>query len=189
MIDSENLPPVSCLKQAPLNKVRCDKFILTIDMPLMLRQQLVNIYKDASIIDNFQINLTNAQVPLVSIPNIPVVFDGQTYNTSSHTRPTYSSLNLSFFIDTHFINYWLLWNWLNLFNEANTARGEKTSQLVSRFRLSCLDEYNSPIINFFYEDVFITELGKFDVDYTNTKQLKASATFVFNRMHLQYPQT
>ena len=190
MLVPNNLPPISCLKQAPLNKVRCDKFILTIDIPILLRKKLIEIYKDASIIDSFQVNLTNAPFPVISVPSIAVPYAGQTYNISSHTRPKYEDLDVSFFVDSSFINYWLLWFWLDMLNgvEDSINNVEIMSQTTTSFTLSLLDEYNSTIVNVIYEDVSIVQLGNLTLDYANANQLKASAKFVFNRMLLKYPE-
>jgi hypothetical protein len=116
-------------------------------------------------------------------------YAGQTYNISSHTRPKYNDLNLEFFVDTNFINYWLLWSWLDMLNEVETSLGDHISETTTGFTLSCLDEYNKPIVHIIYQDVSIVELSSLTLDYNNSNQIKAAAKFVFNRMLFQYPGT
>lgn len=189
MFDPENLPPVSCLKQAPLNKNRADKFILTLNIPLLLRKKLIDLYKDRSIFDKIQVNLLDAPLPTISVPSQQVPQYGQVYNVSTHCRPKYDDLSINFFIDTQFINYWIFACWLDLLNGTDTSLGNLTSDTSTIFVLSCLDEYNSKIVDIEYTDVCIVSLGGLAFDYANPAQLKGNAKFVFNKMYFKYPQT
>lgn len=182
--------------QSPLNRASKDKFILLMELPYVLRKNSLN--DDLLTIKNLQMSIHGSVVPAISVPSIEVPFAGQTTNVSSHARPNYAPLNVSFIVDNDFKNYYVLWKWLNLLNTADASiydgtNLEKRTQLdvnstgqeheyQATFSLYSLDEYNQPIIEFKYHNAFITTLGSINYSYRDGALIESTAEFQFGQL-------
>jgi hypothetical protein len=103
--------------QSSLNRSRNDKYLLIIDIPKALNNKYDTGFNSKFLADPLQITIYGSPVPDVKIPDIDIPYSGQVYKTSSLNRPAYTPLNIKFLIDNSYYNYWLIWNWLNLFND------------------------------------------------------------------------
>ena len=184
------------MQQPVLNRSRSDKFAFVLDLPKALKDQ-VNSVLDITNADPVQFTTFGSPVPAVSVPDINLAYAGQSYHTSSNSRPAYPPLNIKFLVDNGYQNYWILWKWLNLFNDAsdsvtninaatvsndNIRLSNPLSDYSSTFSLFALDEYNNKIIEFKYTSAFITGLSPIEFSFQNPDQIVCNATFVFNQL-------
>jgi hypothetical protein len=184
------------MQQPVLNRSRSDKFAFVLDLPKALKDQ-VNSVLDITNADPIQFTTFGSPVPAISVPDINLAYAGQSYHTSSNSRPAYPPLNIKFLVDNGYQNYWILWKWLNLFNDAsdsitninaatvsndNIRLSNPLSDYSSTFSLFALDEYNNKIIEFKYTSAFITGLSPIEFSFQNPDQIVCNATFVFNQL-------
>jgi hypothetical protein len=169
-----------------------------LDLPKALKDQ-VNGVLNITNADPIQFTTFGSPVPAISVPAINIPYAGQSYHTSSNSRPEYPPLNLKILVDNGYQNYWILWKWLNLFNDSvnsvtdinsSTVNHNKVilknplSDYTSTFSLFALDEYNNKIIEFKYTSAFITNLSPIEFSFQNSEQIICTATFVFNQLHV-----
>ena len=189
-------------QQSVLNRSGKDKFILVLNLPQVLRKQSIN--NELINIDPLQISIFGTVVPPIQVPNNEVRFAGQTYNVSSHTRPNYTPLPVNFIIDNKFRNYWILWKWLTILNGPKNSYYTGTDQRYETWRdrvesggtameyqtdfsIFSLNEYNQKIIEFKFNNAFITSLGGINYDYNDAELIKSSAEFQFSQIDVQLP--
>jgi len=177
-------------------------------MVLDLPKAMKNIY-DPVLDENLKINplqfsIYGSPVPAVSVPDINVGFGGQVYRLSSNSRPAYAPLTLKFLIDSGYKNYWILWNWLNLFNDAKTSISNIThatnvpiigdkpvviqnpiTNYTSQFSIFSLDEFNKKIIEFKYTNAFPTNLTEINFSNQDPTETNCSVTFAFNQLQVE----
>ena len=191
------------MNQAILNKSRSDKFLMVLDIPIELKKRFDTVLESKYDADVMQFSTYGSPVPTVSVPSIDVPFDNQVYKASSLSRPAYQPLNIKFFVDNGYKNYWLIWQWLNLFNEAKTStsqigvreipRGNNVdvplgitmADLVSKFSIYALDEYNKKIISFTYSHAFPVSLGEINYSHQDPSEITCIAGFAFNQLQVE----
>lgn len=188
--------------QSHLNKLRKDKFLAVISLPNILKElnrknivdnQLLNL-------DSLQFGVVNCTIPTISIPEISLMHSGQNYNATSYVRPKYDPIKLDFQVDNEFKNYWVIWKWLNLMNDAKNSTYASTEMYpngapvqqppivynyTTDMSLYGLNEYDKKVIRFDFKYTFPTSLGQLDYNYQDSEQLSTSATFVFNQLHVE----
>jgi hypothetical protein len=189
--------------QSSLNRSRNDKYLLIIDIPKALKNKYDNVFDGKFLVDPLQITIYGSPVPDIRIPDMDIPYSGQIYKASSLSRPAYNPLTIKFLIDNSYYNYWLIWNWLNLFNDYKDGSSELThatnvpilrdempnivspmSDFTSRFSIFGLDEYNNKIISFNYKDVFPTSLSEIIFSNQEGNEITCNATFSFNQLHI-----
>jgi hypothetical protein len=189
------------MNQSILNKTRNDKFLMVLDIPKYLKQTYDVELKRKYNADQIQFTTYGSPIPSVSVPSIDVPFDNQVYKASSLSRPAYQPLNVKFFIDNGYKNYWVIWKWLNLFNDAKTSKSEvhmeymnnnknaklenPMQELVSTFSIFALDEYNNKIVQFKYNHVFPVSLSEINFSHQDPSEISCTASFAFNQMNVE----
>lgn len=191
------------MNQAILNKSRSDKFLMVLDIPLILKNSFDSVLESKYDPDTIQFSTYGSPVPTVSVPSIDVPYDNQVYKASSLSRPAYQPLNIKFFVDNGYKNYWLIWKWLNLFNEAKTSTSQirireiprdqrvdmplevNMEDLVSKFSIYALDEYNKKIISFTYSHAFPVSLGEINYSHQDPSEITCIAGFAFNQLQVE----
>ena len=188
------------MNQAILNRSRSDKFSFILDLPKALKEQHDSVLQTIYSANQIQFTTFGSPVPDIKIPEIKVPFGGQVYNASSLSRPPYTPITLKFLIDNGYQNYWILWKWLNLFNDTEDSTTELTSPLsenrkkiylknqmsdfTSNFSLFGLDEFNNRVIEFKYTQAFITGLSPIDYSFQTSAEITCNATFAFNQLNI-----
>jgi hypothetical protein len=187
------------MDQSILNRSRSDKFTLVMDMPIAMRNKIDNVLQNNYRPDKVEFTVFGSPVPKIEVKSINLPFGGQHLNITSGSRTEYGLLNLKFLIDNGYQNYWILWNWLNLFNnnelsdssinEPSTLPWENTfltknpfSEYVTDFMLYGLDEYNNKIIEFKYDKSFITSLSELTYSHQDETIISCTATFAYNQL-------
>lgn len=154
-------------------------------------------------IETLQISVFGTLVPNITVPPVELRYHGQSINVSSHSRPAYPPLSVSFVVDNSYQNYYVLWKWLDLLNDATeslyngTSQEELTKQqmlnsgLESEYQTTlsifALDEYNTPSIEFVYTHCFITNLGAINYSYRDNEFIETTAEFHFNQLKINKP--
>lgn len=188
------------MNQAILNKTRNDKFLMVLDVPKYLKEKYDTVLKKTYNADQIQFTTYGSPIPSINVPSIDVNYDGQTYKASSLSRPAYAPLNVKFFIDNGYKNYWILWTWLNLFNDAKDSSSIVSmqemrrnnnpkleipmSELVSTFTIYAMDEYNNKIMAFKYKHAFPTSLSEINFSHQDPSEISCVASFAFNQLHV-----
>lgn len=186
------------MNQAILNKTRNDKFLMILDLPIFLKKKYDNILNENYHPDQIQFTTYGSPIPSVNVPPIDVAFDNQFYKASSLSRPAYQPLNVRFFVDNGYKNYWIIWKWLNSFNDSQTSKSDvrmelmstskkptletPMSELVSKFTIYALDEYNKKIVAFKYNHVFPVSLSEINFSHQDPSEISCTASFAFNQL-------
>jgi hypothetical protein len=188
--------------QSPLNRASKDKFYMVLNLPYILRERS----KTDPLLDieTLQISVFGTLVPNISVPATELRYHGQSVNVSSHSRPNYSPLSLSFVVDNSYRNYYVLWKWLDLLNSAteSTYGGSSQEELSEKqiitsgseseyqttLSIVALDEYNEPSIEFIYTHCFITNLGGINYSYRDNEFIETTAEFQFNQLKIKDPK-
>ena len=182
------------LIKSPLNKTYRDKFLFTFNLPEALKD-LSNEYN--MIIDRAGINkstidfsLISASIPGHTIKGEDVQYGGGHLYISTHTKDAYEPVSISFKIDSHFANYYVLYSWMNLiwneqeghYNADNLAKGKSINDYQAKMSIVALDEYNKPTIQWLFTRAFPTSLSSVEFNYQQTEEIDCSATFLFSQM-------
>jgi len=189
------------MDQSTLNKSRNDKFLLLFGLP-----KGVNLKSDPVLRKDFnenkiELSIFSLSIPDITVPSISLGYGGQTYKTSSFSRPDYNPLELKFFIDNGYHNYYILWKWLNIFNDSKYSTSEITttsqvpydstfelqnwfSDYVTNLNLIVMDEYNNKLMKVTYEDAFITSLGGINYSHQDGAEFIGSVSFAYNQLHI-----
>jgi hypothetical protein len=126
---------------------------------------------------------------------------GQSVKLSSMAREPYPPATIKFKVDNRYLNYWVLWKWLDLINHSETGdfnnlekdedpeEPSATDRLalrdpyITQMTLQAKDEFNKPVIEFNFIGAFITELGEIEYDYQDPTQITCSFTFEYTSLH------
>ena len=171
------------MNQVPLNTARKDKFIMVLDLPLKLKELYYTGDKNKNA-DPIQVSVVGSPVPPITIPQIEIRHTGQSFHVSSHSRPAYTPVEVDIIIDSQFLNYWILWTWLNEFNHQDDglAYSNSIKNLLTKFTIYALDEYHNRIMSIKYEDVFVTGLSNINYSYQDDGIFTCKVTFAYSRM-------
>jgi hypothetical protein len=188
------------MNQSILNKSRNDKFMFLFGLPSIFKKIYDPVLKRDLHDDKIEFSVYGISTPSVSVPSLSLGYAGQNYKTSSFSRPDYPPLELKFFLDNGYQNYYILWKWLNLFNNAASSdtdiltsnsvpfkKGEEfknpMSDYTTTIKVVTMDEYNNKLITFEYTDAFITSLGGLNYSHQEGVELSCSATFAYNQFY------
>lgn len=190
------------MNQAILNRSRNDKFSMILDLPKALKSVFDPVTYEKYNINPLQFSIYGSPVPSIKVPEIVLPYAGQTYKTSSYSRPAYDPLNVKFLIDNGYKNYWIIWNWMNLFNDSKNSQSSITTALdeshgtrqsvisnnfrdyCSRFTIFSLDEFNNKIVSFTYTDAFPVNLSEINFSNQDPTEINCNVTFAFNQLHI-----
>jgi hypothetical protein len=189
------------MNQTILNRSRLDKFTLVLDLPIAMRKKTDNLLQSPYKPDKIQFTVFGSPVPKVEVKSIDLAYSGQHMNITSGTRSDYGPLSLKFLVDNGYQNYWILWNWLNLFNNNEFSNSEINqpldppwdrfyltqnpfSEYVTDFVLYSMDEYNNKLVEFKYSNSFITSLGEINFSHQDEGIITCSANFAYNQLQV-----
>ena len=183
--------------ESPLNKTFADKFYFIFEMP----EALKNLKKvDGIQSDNLgvgkkalQWSIVKAEVPNVNIKANAINYAGGTLHVSSHTKSPYDPFKITFKVDSNYLNYFTIYEWINFiygekeghFNEENLTESKSFTSYAVPVSIVGLDEYDNPKIQWIFTYAFPTDLSALNLDYTSTNELEFTATFVFSQMRIR----
>jgi hypothetical protein len=189
--------------QSPFNKSRKDKFLFVLNLPKCLKDISTKFDRsnEKVIPDSLQFSVYGIIVPTIEISPVNVRYSGQTLASSSYSREPYETVTVNFTIDNRFNNYWIIYKWLDILNNAKTGTFDKedliTSTVVDKtnsanaeylkyranFSIFALDEYDKRTIEFKYINAFPTALG--GIDFNNRDEGEIETNFSFNYSQLE----
>ncbi len=193
------------LVQTPLNKSRKDKFQLILTLPNILKSINKRSERETDFLnlDSLQFSVYSANIPNIEVPAHQLHYAGQTHNVTSFDRPAYPPASIGFVVDNEFKNYWVIWKWLQLFNDPNEStyggpdifKGvggkypktlpEVLYDYTTTITLNALDEYNKPKVAFVFKNAFAVKLGNINYSFREPDEIDCSFDFAFNQLDVQ----
>jgi len=195
---------MSEIQQSILNKNRKDKFLLVLNLPDALKKINTagqNTRESSSLdLDKLQFSVYGTVIPSSTIQPVAIPFGGQTLNVASGKRDNYELITVNFTVDNTFSNWWVLWKWLNLINNAREsildseglvtlpsspagysgpANLQPYQTIVTVYGL---DEYNVKKIQWTFTKAFITNLTGITYNYKDPEQIESSFSFSFSQL-------
>jgi len=180
--------------QSPFNLSRKDKFTLVLNVPTALRRINSRFLDGADNInlDLLQFAVHGSVVPSIKVPSASVRYAGQTFAQTSYSREPYDPLTVNFTVDNRFSNYWVIYKWLDLLNNAKTGIYDQDNlvpfpvapdnEYKAILSIFALDEYNKRIMEFKYTDAFPTNLNGIEYNYRDATELESSFTFEYSQL-------
>lgn len=200
--------------QSPFNKARKDKFLFVLNLPTCLKEISRKFERDNETVipDALQFSVFGATIPEVSVPSVNIRYSGQTLANSSYSRDPYPPVTINFTVDNRFNNYWIIYKWLDLLNNARlsifdadnlinndikaslnkqaaiankqNASGADFLKFRANFSLFALDEYDKRIIEFIYKDAFPTAIGAISFNNRDAGEIETSFTFEYSQLEV-----
>ena len=183
--------------ESPLNKTFVDKYFFIFELPDALKNKK---YDDMFIKNEMgmtkkilQWSIVKAEVPSITIKAGEANYAGGTLRYSTHTKSPYEPFKLTFKVDSNYLNYFTIYEWINFiygekeghFDEDNITNKTSFSEYAVPVSIVGLDEYNNPVIQWIFTYAFPTDLSSISLDYTDTQEIEFSATFVFSQMRIR----
>ncbi|MDD4110029.1 MAG: hypothetical protein PHS54_00585 [Clostridia bacterium] len=190
------------ITQTHLNKSRKDKFQLILTIPNILKSINTKRTRESDFLnlDSLQFSVYSVNIPNIEVPAHQLHFGGQTHNITSFDRPAYPPSSVGFVIDNEFKNYWVIWKWLQLFNDQlySTYGGpeifkgiggvypklspEMLYDYTTTIVINALDEYNKPKVEFVFKNAFAIKLGNILYNFRDPDEIDCSFDFAFNQL-------
>ena len=177
--------------QSYLNKQRKDKFIMVFSIPEALKAIKSKVTRNNNTIipDTMQFSIYGNVVPEISVPEKEVPYAGQVMKVSSMTRPSYAKNTVNFTVDNMFNNYWVIYKWLQIFNDERESKYNsqvaRDSGLLKHYETNIsvygLDEYNNRVIEFKYYHAFPVNLGGITYSDRDPSELESTFDFVYHQ--------
>lgn len=183
--------------QSPLNRTFVDKFLFIFEIPEALKE-LKSV--DSQIKSDMGVNkktiqwsIIKADVPNINIKASATPYAGGNLYVSSHTKSPYDPFKITFKIDSNYLNYFTIYEWLNFiygeseghFDTENLTNSTSFKAYSTPVSIVGLDEYNNPVIQWIFTYAFPTDLSSVSLDYTNADEIECTATFVFSQMKIR----
>jgi hypothetical protein len=188
--------------QSPFNKLRKDRFLLVLSLPDSLKKINSKFTRDEDSINlnTMQFSVYGATIPEIVIPQVDILYGGQTYAQSSFHRPLWEPVTVSFTVDNRMNNYWVIYSWLNILNDAETGIYdpknlanrpaelknikpdiESIAEYSTDISLFLLDEYDKRVVEFVFKKAFPTSLGGMNLNYRTSDEIETSFTFAYSQ--------
>lgn len=180
--------------QSPFNKQRKDKFIMVFDLPKILKpQKSVLVRANNKVMpDSVQFSIYGTVIPSLAIPEVKVPYGGQVPKVTSYNRPSFENMTVNFTIDNLFNNYWVMYRWLNSFNDGK--KGIYNSPLPSKgfmpdyqtnITIYGRDEYNKNIIKFNFYHCFPVNLGGVSYSDRDAGEMESSFQYAYHQFEAE----
>ena len=180
--------------QSPFNKQRRDKFLLVLTVPNILKEEVkVLVRRNSSVnFDALQFSVFGAVAPPIEIPPVAIPYAGQVLNVTSYTRPEYPRLKVSFTVDNQFNNYWVIYKWLESFNNPtlgvwdpfNTEINPNAPSYMTDITIYGLDEFNSKTVRFDYKRAFPVSLEGVNYNDRDPGEMECGFEFAYHQLKM-----
>jgi len=177
--------------QSYFNKQRKDKFIMVFDLPAALKSNKNNVTRSNNRIipDTLQFSVYGLIIPEFTVPEVEVPYGGQIMKVSSMARPSYPKNTISFTIDNMFNNYWVIYKWIQMFNnerlgiyKSDLPRDQATlKSYETTVTVYGLDEYNNRVIQFNFLHAFPTSLGGIKYSDRDGTEMESTFDYVYHQ--------
>lgn len=180
--------------QSPFNKQRKDKFLLVLTIPNILKDKVADVIRRNNSVnfDTLQFSVFGAIAPPISIPPVSLAYGGQTLKVTSYARPEFPNLKVDFTVDNQFNNYWVLFKWLEIFNNTfsgvfdpkNAFIDPNTEQYMTNISIFGLDEYNKKTVRFDYFRSFPVSLDGVTYNDRVPDEMDCSFEFAYHQLNM-----
>jgi hypothetical protein len=180
--------------QSPFNKQRRDKFLCVLTIPTILKDKVAEVARRNSSVNfnTLQFSVFGAIAPPVEIPPVLVPYGGQTLKVTSYARPEFPSLKINFTVDNQFNNYWVLFKWLDIFNNSSTGIFDpsnqnidsNTSEYMTDISIYGLDEYNKQTVRFDYIRTFPIGLEGVNYNDRDSSEMECGFQFAYHQLKM-----
>jgi len=188
--------------QSPFNKLRKDRFLLVLNLPDSLRKINSKFTRNEDTINlsTMQFSVYGATIPEIVIPQVDIIYGGQTYAQSSFHRPLWEPVTVNFTVDNRMNNYWVIYSWLNILNDAETGiydpknltnrpaelknikpSIDSIAEYSTDISIFLLDEYDKQVVEFVFKKAFPTSLGGMNLNYRTSDEIETSFTFAYSQ--------
>lgn len=184
--------------ESPLNKTFADKYLFIFELPealknLKINEKIANKHKMGINKKSIQWSIVKAEVPNINIKAASINYAGGNLYYSTHNKSPYEPFKLTFKIDSSYLNYFTIYEWINFiygetegrFNEDNLPVEGSLNDYTTPVSIVGLDAYNEPVIQWIFTHAFPTDLSSISLDYTSTDEIEFTATFVFSQMRIR----
>lgn len=168
-----------------MNKIHANKFKLIIPKVSII-ENIFNLYAlnfvELAVKGTIAAGLKVGAIDAPVLGHKPVKLTGAGYDLQE--------IQVSFLIDGDFINYYMLWSWLNKIYNIQTGTAPVLNDGDSpyeNFEILGLDNYNEEVVKFKYRGGFITSISEVTVAYDNPDRLEATATFAYDDYVIELP--
>lgn len=186
--------------QSRLNKALDDKWVLFFQVPTALRKLIKENISSKSTLDlnALQYSLTGLTTPDITVKAISQPYASGNLYVSSHAKDPFELLSVKFRIDNRYANWAVIYNWLNLIHDEKEAYPDPHNLIPSKFNLEsywtnlglvALDEFNNVKIKMTFTQAFPTKISGLNFNYTDSKEMEATANFAFSQYLVSYPET
>jgi hypothetical protein len=174
-------------EQSIINPSRKDHFLFVMDLPPALKDSVAKEDRlcHSGSLERLEFSIWGAVIPDISVPKLDITFGGQSWAWSSHSRPSYGTINCNFTVDNRYDNYFILWKWLNIQNQS--IEGDHVDfmkEYSSKISIFPLDEYKKPIAEFVYHDAFITNIGGITKSTRDAAETESTFSFDFSQLEM-----
>ena len=188
--------------QSPFNKLRKDRFLLVLNVPDALKEINSKFLRTEDHINlpTMQFSVFSVTVPDVNIPQTEIIYGGQPFVQSSFARPLWEPVTVGFTVDNRMNNYWVIYSWLNLLNDAETGifdiknltnrpaelrnikpKIESIDLYSTDISIFLLDEYDKRVVEFLFKKAFPTSLGGMNLNYRTADEIETSFSFAYSQ--------
>lgn len=173
--------------QSMFNGKTNDRFKIIITLPKILKNQTNKSYFSDD--DRIIISALTIPTPNMAVPSIPISYLGRTVNITSTQHLPYDPVSITYRIDSKFINYSILFNWLNLLSDQKTGEyagceGD-LDEYSTDIQIWALDEFDNDLVvaEWVYEKAFITELNGNEWSFVGgASKMIGSFSFAFTKV-------
>jgi len=182
--------------QSALNVASQDKFLVVLSLPPILKGVNYPFKRTEGTVDRDTVvyKVYGIKIPAVKVPSQKIPYGGYSAKISSHAKPEYESVPVSFSVDSGFQNYHVLYKWLdvlagdmgNNFDSKNikSSSSGKLEEYTTTITVFALDEYDRAVAEFVFYGAFLTELNGIDYNYRQEKEIESSFIFDFTFMKM-----
>jgi hypothetical protein len=185
-------------RDAVMDKARLDKFILVLNLPKCMRNIITTKIRTNVLVNQnaLQFSLYGAPVPVTSVAHVDLPYSGQVAKISSMARPTWQALTVDFNVDSKFVNWWVLWKWMDIINNSklgfwnppdrvdpNQHPAGGLADYAANMTVYGRDEFNKNVIQFDYIGCFATELQGIQYNYQTPDEVKSQFTVQYTQFY------
>ena len=127
------------------------------------------------------LNIYETVIPSLTLETDELKWQGAKYITPSG-KVTFNPWNVNFMVDSDFKNWIKLMRWITHINNNFDQFVRSPSTYSVMASMLVIDNWNNPILNVVFENVWITEIGEVRFSYREgSTDLVSQATFAYSR--------
>lgn len=171
---------------------------MVFDVPQCIKEQTQRSFRECNQVslDQMQFNIFGTIIPNITLPTVSVPYGGHTPKIAGHSR-TMEPMNVNYFIDNTFANYWVMWAWADFIigsinSIAGTHVGDSITDVRQRYNNVTLQDYstnisiiglgayNKPVVEWVFKGCVLSSLGGIQYNYQGTGDIISTFTFDYS---------